>query len=44
LGTKEMLLELFTDEQVKSYVNASFNDTNNIFIGATEIAGPEELV
>lgn len=44
LGTKEMLLELFTDEQVKSYVDTSFNDTNNIFIGATEITEPTELI
>lgn len=44
LDTKEMLLELFTDEQVKSYVDTSFNDTNNIFIGTTEITGPTELI
>ena len=44
LGTKEEFLSLSENEQIKTYIDTSFGDTNNIFVGTTEIGGPTELI
>ena len=40
IATKDMILEVFENEQVKAYVDASLDNSTNIFVGGTSISGP----
>ena len=44
IATKDMVLEVFENEQVKAYVDANLDNSTNIFVGGTSIGGPAELI